>query len=87
MTLEGFLFTFLSFVILICIIVVITVASTVSSTVAAIVDDEDEEEQQILYYNFIDKGYEKEEYITRLPREKHSLAERCFEVRLMEGSF
>jgi len=44
MTPEGFLFTFLSFVVLICVIVVITVASTVSSTVAAIVDDEDDEE-------------------------------------------
>ena len=27
----------------------------------------------------IDKGNEKEEYITRLPREKCPLAERCFE--------
>ena len=25
-----------------------------------------------------EKGNEKEEYIIRLPREKHSLAERCF---------
>ena len=35
----------------------------------------------------IDKGNEKEEYITRLPREKCPLAERYFEDRLMEGSF
>lgn len=41
MTPEGFLFTFLGFILLICIIVVITVASTISSTVAAISDDED----------------------------------------------
>jgi len=34
-----------------------------------------------------DKGNEKEEYIIRLPREKHPLAERCFEDRFMEGSF
>ena len=34
-----------------------------------------------------DTGNEKEEYITRLPREKHPSAERCFEDRLMEGSF
>ncbi len=35
----------------------------------------------------IEKGNEKEEYITRLPREKRPPAERCFEDRLMEGSF
>ena len=44
MTPEGFLFTFLSFVVMICVVVVITVASTISSTVAAIADEEDEEE-------------------------------------------
>ena len=37
--------------------------------------------------NIINKGDEKEEYITRLPREKYPLAERYFEDRLMEGSF
>lgn len=40
----------------------------------------------ILEYD-IDKGSEKEEYITRLPREKRPWAERCFVDRLMEGSF
>ena len=80
MTPEGFLFSCIGFVLLICIVVVITVASTVSSTVAAIVDDEDEEEQSLQFYIMIEKGNEKEEYITRLPREKHPLAERCFEV-------
>ena len=68
-------------ILLICIIVVITVASTVASTVAAIADDEDTlAEEQDRYDNQINKGYEKEEYITRLPREKHPLAERCFVV-------
>jgi len=43
---------------------------------------------QVLFYAvIIDKGNEKEEYITRLPREKCPLAERHFEDRLMEGSF
>ena len=41
----------------------------------------------IILRSDIDKGNEKEEYITRLPREKYPLAERCFEDRLMEGSF
>ena len=35
----------------------------------------------------LDKGYEKEEYIIRLHREKCSEAERHFEERVMEGSF
>ena len=86
MTPEGFLFACIGFVLLICIIVVIAVASTITTTVAAVVDDEDEEEQYKISQK-IEKGNEKEEYITRLPREKHPLAERCFEVRLMEGSF
>lgn len=41
MTPEGFVFTFLAFVIGISITVVIVVAGTISSTVAAIADDED----------------------------------------------
>lgn len=41
MTPEGFVFTFLVFVIGISITVVIVVAGTISSTVAAIADDED----------------------------------------------
>ena len=40
----------------------------------------------ILEYD-IDKGSEKEEYITRLPREKCPLAGRHFVENVMEGSF
>ena len=43
-------------------------------------------ESKINFSN-IEKGNEKEEYITRLAREKHPPAERCFEDRIMEGSF
>lgn len=41
MTPEGFLFTFLAFILLIVIITVVVVASSVSGAVAGIVDDED----------------------------------------------
>ena len=44
MTPEGFIFTFLAFIILICIIVVVVVASTITTAVAGVVDEEDEEE-------------------------------------------